>query len=627
MSAIIFWIWFCAYLNCAGWTLSALHQFNATGYSVALLIGFIALFVWRKTNYRQFFPHISRQKLRRRFRKPFPLAFLILAAMAFLGGAIHAPNNYDGLTYRVPRILHWLAAGQWHWIHTVFPRVNQRACGIEWVSAPIIALTKTDRLLFLINIVSFSFLPGLVFSIFTRLGVRRRAAWHWMWIVPTGYCFLAQAGSIGNDLFGAPFALAAIDFALRAKVSKSSCDFFASILAAALMTSAKTSDLPLLLPWAMAILPSLMIFLRRPLATAGICVVAIFASFLPTAVLNAHYCGDWSGWKAEGVALKNPVLLATANAVLITVQNLTPPVFPLANAWNRDVQQAMPARLSVRLHEMVAESGAAEFQVEEMQVEEAAGLGFGVTALFLISIAVAAAKRGGAFFNFRFDSFDTIWKISIRLTPWISLAALLSQSEVYPIGRILAPYYALLFPFFLAGPAQEQIVKQRWWRLSAFAVFFMAAGLLVVSPARPLFPAGIFLEQIHAAAAQHPSLARAETVYSVYAARNDAFAPAKEILPPGVKILGLITYDDPETSLWRPFGSREIRHVRPDDTASDLKARGIEFVLVKGEAFGKWFNGTLDDWLKKMNAQVIQKITLRLRAGTPASDWYLVKLD
>ncbi|HZL12940.1 MAG TPA: hypothetical protein VFC85_02240, partial [Verrucomicrobiae bacterium] len=137
--------------------------------------------------------------------------------MAFLGGAMYAPNNYDALAYRIPRILHWLAANQWHWIHTIFDRVNDRSCGIEWVSAPFVALFKTDRFLFLINIVSFLFLPGLVFSMFTRLGVRRRVAWHWMWIVPTGYGFLLQAGSIGNDLFGAVFALAAVDFALRAK--------------------------------------------------------------------------------------------------------------------------------------------------------------------------------------------------------------------------------------------------------------------------------------------------------------------------------------------------------------------------------------------------------------------------
>jgi len=449
-----------------------------------------------------------------------------------------------------------------------------------------------------------------------------------MWIVPTGYCFLLQAASIGNDLFGAPFALAAVDFALRAKKSGAARDIFSSILAAALMTSAKTSDLPLLLPWAIAISPSLKIIFRRPVCTVVVCVVAIFASFLPTAALNAHFCGDWTGWKSEGTPQKNdPLLRVPANALLITVQNLTPPVFPVANKWDHAVQQIIPAGLSRRLHEAVVESGAAEFHAEEMQMDENAGLGFGVTLLFLISIAVAAAKRGGAFLDLRFDSSGALWQTGVRFAPWISLAALLSQSEVYPIGRILAPYYALLLPFFLANSAHEQLVRKNWWRRLSFAVFVMAAGLLVISPARPLFPAKLFLEKIQIAAARHPALARVEAVYSVYAARNDAFAPAKEILPTDLKILGLVTYDDPETSLWRPFGSREIKHVSPGDTAADLKARGVEFILVKSEAFGKWFNGSFDDWLKKMDAQTVQKIPLDLRASQGPMDWYLVRLN
>ncbi|MGH7975779.1 MAG: hypothetical protein ACREC8_03860 [Limisphaerales bacterium] len=273
-TAVAIWVWFCAYLNCAGWVLSAIHQLNPRGYAVTLLIWLAALAVWKiKTP-----PFILSRPLRgvfgkwlHRFRRPFPLAFLILTTMAFLGGAIYPPTNYDALAYRLPRILHWLAAGQWHWIHTIFDRVNDRSCGIEWVSAPFIAVFKTDRFLFLINIVSFLFLPGLVFSVFIQLGVRRRVAWRWMWIVPTGYCLLLQAGSIGNDLFGATFALAAVDFALRTKNSRSAGDFFTSILAAAMMTSAKTGNLPLLLPWAIAILPSWkMIFVRRPFLSASL---------------------------------------------------------------------------------------------------------------------------------------------------------------------------------------------------------------------------------------------------------------------------------------------------------------------------------------------------------------------
>src|SRR6185312_10295516 len=148
------------------------------------------------------FPQIRWLKFFRRFRGAFPLAFFIVAAMEITGGILYPPTNYDALAYRVPRVLHWLAADQWHWIHSFFGQINNRSCGIEWVSAPLVALLKTDRLLFLINTVSFLFLPGLVFSVFTRLGVRRCVAWHWMWIAPTGYGLLLQAGSIGNDMFG-----------------------------------------------------------------------------------------------------------------------------------------------------------------------------------------------------------------------------------------------------------------------------------------------------------------------------------------------------------------------------------------------------------------------------------------
>jgi hypothetical protein len=422
--------------------------------------------------------------------------------------------------------------------------------------------------------------------------------------------------------------LAAVDFALRAKNSKSPRDFFASLLSASLMTSAKTGSLPLLLPWAIAIFPSLKLIFRRPVSTAGVCVVTVFASFLPTAVLNAHFCGDWSGVTLEGDQPHGNSFFRTgANVALITVQNLTPPVFPQAGAWNQSVQKVLPAHLSLRLHQTMTESEAAEFHAEEMQTEEAAGLGFGVTLLFFVSIAAAAARRSGSFLNFQAHSPKTGWQTAVRFAPWISLVALLSQSEVYPIGRILAPYYALLIPFFLAGPAHTQLVRQRWWRWSAFAVFVMAAGLLMVSPARPLFPVGMLLEKIQAAAAQHSSLARIETVYSVYRDRNDAFAPARDALPPEVTVLGLITYDDPETSLWRPFGSRRIEHVCPGDTVVDLKARGIEYILVSEDAFKKHFPDSLDDWLKKTDAQVVRKIPLNLRAAQGPMDWYLVRLN
>ena len=626
LRSLVVWIWLCAGLNFAGWVLSGMGQLNATGYIAVLVIGVTGFFIWRHFDRAERSSHAPFRKSLHRFKRPLPLAFLILSMMVFVGGAIYAPTNYDGLAYRLPRVLHWLAAGRWEWVHTDFPRLNNRACGIEWVSTPLVALLKTDRFLFLINFITLLFLPGLTFGVLSRLGVRRRVAWYWMWIAPTGYCFLLQAGSIGNDAFGAPFALAAIFFALRARDSGRARDVFCSILAAALLTASKTANLPLLLPWAITILPSLRILFRRPLATIAVCVIAGFASFLPTAITNQYFCHDWSGLSLEADQPNGglPIRLA-GNTVLIAVQNLTPPVFPEAAKWDSFVRRIMPPHLNERLHQVVTEPQAAEFHAEQMQLEENAGFGFGPT-LFLAYSALVAAVSRRSFFQFQFHTFDGLYEAGIVLTPWIAALALLSQSRVYPIGRIMAPFYILLLPLLLRSPYHEQLVEKCWWRAGAFIVFAMAAGLLIISPARPLFPVGILLAKIQSCHSNSKLLARIQEVYSVYHDRNHAFAPVLAVLPADLKVLGLITYDDPETSLWQPFGSRRIVCVKADDSWDYLNSQGVHLVLAKTSLFGTRFPDYAD-WKKKINATIIDEFKLNIRAGTGPADWYLIEIS
>ena len=214
----------------------------------------------------------------------------MLALLVFLGGILYPPSNYTGLNYRVARVLQWLAHGQWCWIHTPNYRMNDRACGIEWLTAPLLLFTKSDRALFLINFIPFLLLPGLIFSVFRRLGVRARVAWQWMWLLPTGYNFLLQAGGVANDTFPAVYALAALDFGCRAWISRRPADLWHSYLAAALLTGAKASNLPLLLPWAILILRAAA-FAPQPVMTLLVILLAALVSFLPTAILNVHYWG------------------------------------------------------------------------------------------------------------------------------------------------------------------------------------------------------------------------------------------------------------------------------------------------------------------------------------------------
>jgi hypothetical protein len=606
--------------------LSALHQLNPAGYLVALLLGGVAFAVWWKQTSGRILPHFSWGKWNRRFRRPFPLAFLILAVMAGLGGVLYAPSNYDALAYRLPRILHWLAAGQWQWIHTDFYRLNTRGCGVEWVSAPFIALLRTDRPLFLINIVSFLLLPGLVFSILARLGVRRRTAWHWMWLAPTGYCFLLQAGSIGNDLFGAVFAMAAIDFALRARQEKKIGDLWLAILAAGLMTAGKSFNILLLLPWALAVLPALRLLLLRPLVSALVLAMAVCSSLVPIAVLNWRHCGDWTGLAAEQPAINNgaPVLHFIVNAILLTLQNFVPPIFPFSSAWNHLMDHLIPSALAIRL-EQNFELVAAKLQLGEMQVEEGAGLGMGLSCLLMFVLFNKIKCSSG--FSPR-SLIRSLWHFTlfVPLGAYAAVFVFMAQTGLACPVRYLAPFYVLLLAPLLTGSVPARMTRTVFWRVAGIGVFLLAALLLILSPPRPLWPAVTILRASGADHSSHPLVKRAWTVYSIYGTRGDAFAPARAVLPADANPLGMVTWDDPEASLWQPFGSRRIMHVCRDDTPEATRRRGIHYVLVSSYVLSQGWKMSLDEWLARYNAEVVQRLSLELRAGRGPTDWFLVRL-
>jgi hypothetical protein len=615
---------FCAFCGFLGWTLSALHQLNRVGYAVGFIIGTAALVLYRERLFSLGQPAVSWVKHRRRLSRAFPLAFLLLASLALLGGMLYAPSNFDAMAYRTPRVLHWLAEQRWHWIHAEFNRLNTRACAFEWVSAPLIAFARTDRFLFVINIISFLILPGLIFSVFTRLGVSGRVAWYWMWIVPAGYCFLLQAGSIGNDLFGAVFALAALDFALRARSSHAPGDVWLSFLAAGLATGTKSSNLPLLLPWLIAVAPSFKFIKHKLVLTSAVAIVAIIVSCVPSAALNAKYCGDWTGATAEhGEYLRGkPFLRLANNAVLLTIQNLVPPVFPFANAWNQNVQRSIPVSWRTELEKSFEPFGA-HWMLSELEIEESAGLGFGVTVLVLLSLGAGIAyshrnaARPLASLNYGAHS-----KLVVSSTV-VALAVLMAKFGLGAIARLLAAFYPLCIPLFLLGRSQEAVVRKKWWRCAALLVFFLAAVPLVLSPARPLWPANSLLAKVDTKNSH--SLSKAKTVYAVQRQRFDAFAPARKLLPADLKVLGVVMSDDPETSLWRPFCCRRVEHVMATDSPQELHARGIEYMLVSAEVFKQAFQRPIEQWILEMNGEIEARLSLELRGSGP-SDWLLIRI-
>ena len=617
------WVVFSSLCSCAGWVLSALHELDAAGYAATFLLGLAAGWLLRGRLFPGSFGGWSLRKQRRRFARAFPLAFLVLALLAILGGAIHAPNNYDALAYRIPRVLHWLAEGQWHWIHTDFQRVNTRACGIEWLSAPLIAFTKTERWLFLINAVSFLFLPGLVFSVFTRVGVRPRVAWHWMWLLPTGYCYLLQAGSISNDMFSTVYALAAVDFALRARESRRVSDVCLSVLSAALLTGAKTSNLPLLLPWAVAFVPAWRVWLARPVAMGAVIVAATGASFLPMAVCNAVHGGDWTGATIEQVPMASgPLWLRLlSNGIMWPLNNVVPPVFPLAPAWSRAADALTPASLGALL-EKHFEPAVAHWRLPEMQVEEWAGLGFGVTILLGLSLLAAVIghrKQDGP----QAAASGSLAKRLLCLSPWVSLFYVMTKLNLSSGARYLAPYYPLLSLGLLLSPFQEVVIRRRWWRSWALFSCGLAGLLLVLSPARPLWPAEWFIQR-HSSRLQSSRLGSlAIAAYAAKGNRGEVFAPVISMLPADASVVGFSADDFPETSLWKPFGARRILHLKTSDTPEEIRQRGIKYALVVEDKLTESWG----QWLQRMDARELHTVSLKMWGSHPPFVWHLVEFN
>ncbi len=657
LRAVQFWIILSTLASVAGWCLSALGMLNRTGYAIFAVVVIALAFVFRKASlFSPLSPVRDVRKLRHRGRRFLPAAFGILAALVFLSGCLYAPTDHTGLSYRLPRVLQWLQHGSWFWINTPNYRMNDRACGIEWLSAPLLLFLKSDRALFLLNFIPFILMPGLIFSMWTRLGVRPRVAWCWMWLVPTGYCFLLQAGGIANDAFPTVYALAMMDFALRArdKVRGSrfegrgaggtagfgpwTLDLGLSLLSAALLVGAKASNLPMGLPWVMVAAPLIPHFFsfrspdsearstehgaRRVFVFSLLAVIAILISFIPTALLNIHYIHDWSGLSIEhkGMDMKSPVAGILGNAVLLITNNFVPTFFPMAHWWNAHALSLFPGAL-VRLMDANFERG---YEIlGEMPTEDWAGIGFGVSMLALISVIagpLATRNTQYATRNTQHVSF------LLLLAPWISLLAYCLKTGMVTPARLIAPYYPLLLPLLLIGIGQSRIVRQRWWKVLAGIVFVLALAALIVTPPRPLWPAETILAKAVAAHPNQPQLQRAQKVYQIYRLRSDPLAAIREHFPLDLKVVGFMgTDDDLDISFWKPYGSRRVEPFLFEDSPEHIRQFGFEYAVVSGLNLGGK-HATIDEWLQKNSAELLFTTNATLTVQQGSEPWYLVRL-
>ena len=614
--ALELWIILCAVTTAAGWLFSALGILGKTAYLlVFVLFALIVYTAFRKRGLDGGRGFQDLRKILRRCRSKLPpFLFLCLAVLSFIGAFAYQPIHSDSLSYRIPRILHWLAEGRWHWIHTPDDRMNVVAASTEWVWAPVMVFANDQRLLCLIGLISFLFLPGLLYSLFIRLGIQKRLAWWWMWLLPAAYCYALQAGSLATDGFAATFSVAAVVYAFKAVERGSAYYALVSVLAIAFATGTKQTILLAVPLWFIPFVRCVPILLKKPvLATAAI-IFGVIASFLPMAIANTHYVGTWKGFAVEA---DSPIWAFVGNALYLPFENLLPPIFPPAREWNAAMLEFVRTPIGSNFSRL-EEFG----QVYRGPSENFGGLGF--TTCFLLIAGLFTGRSLRPALN-GFSRFDLFTRRALLVLPWLMLPAFMVSVTFSRSARYLAFY----FPFLFAGIlyVTHRPYRRRWWRIAAYISMIATLATLALLRQRPIFPVGLTTTLVERFVSKDLAI-KARNAFSFASDLRSSMEAFENAIPPNAKIVGYIARVGLlEPSLWHPYGFRRVWRFGGEDSPAVVRSKGVEYVILAQDALQASGFGNIEAWLEHFNGEVIFSRGMAPQPDAPLEETYLIKLQ
>jgi hypothetical protein len=606
------WIFFSAWCTFTGYSLSILGLLEKSTINILLTIGLAvsAWIFWSLSGGR-----LLMGKIRwKRYRSPFAFIYLICVVLTWVGGLIHAPSNYDAICYRVPRLFHWLIAGQCYWTGSFNARIDFSSHGFEWLMMPWFAAFEGIRFAFLINAVSFLLMPGLVFSAFRLLGVHRAVSVTWMWIIPCGACFVMQAGSIGNDFTAVIYVLSAIVFALKAKESGNQYFAWLSIISVGLTTCAKASNLPLMLPLGICLVA---MYLKRPRLLWGSTIailIGLGVSYAPLLVLNLKHTGDWTGSPVNSSKLEDPFIGLLGNTLQVAKGALAPPLFPVASAWNRWIAGAIEAEPLKTIH---ASFPLLDLRLSELASEEGSGLGLGVFAAMLLGIL-------GSSRNFILKALPRLGFL-VALGFWIATAAFMLKLGNPSGPRLLAPYYAglLVLPLLLCG--HQRVIKTRWWKTSVILLLLPTLLALLLNPSRPFLRIDHLFEMCGIQDSHRALYDRSRLVYETYSKRADGHKVVRDLLPKDAKNIGFAgTSDESEYSFWLPFGERVVRDLTPLANGSLPSAEGLDVIVVSDWGSDDRFGMTPVQMADTLGWEIVDVVAVHTYAAASPREWTVI---
>lgn len=622
------WIIWSAWCSVSGWFLSIVHELDGLGYIILLpaLIGCLWRWITLTTPARS---PVSNpvEKIIRRLRRPAALIYLAIVLLSLAAGALYEPWSIDAVSYRLPRILYWWQTHHWYWIGTLDHRLDYSSTGFEWQMLPVIMLTHTDRLLFLLNWLPYLLMPGLTFLSFHGLGVSARSARRWMWLMPSGYCYALQCSGWQNDGYTVNYTLAAVAFAVNGYRSKRQWPVLLSMLAVALLTGAKLSNLPLLLPMGVLLWPVLR---RVPIfnwKTPAVSAVAVFCSFLPLAFLCWKITGDWTGDPTDQWNIKThgPAEAAIiANLIILLYNSFQPPYLPASQHVNNLFGGINHTSFIHWLERYHGEFSGIHFGT--MAYEGLASVGFGL-ALYTVFLFF-----GTRFFPLRnqaktpkapmpFEWFLVPWLV------WLAYLVFLSKLGSYTSSRIAAPYYPLLFIPLLRSYQVKIFERKKMAGVLAGLAAATVLPVIILTPARPLFPFQTLARIVH-----RPGVEHVAEGYQFWNTLRDDLAPLRTHLPADATRLGYgAGLEDTPYGLFKPLGARTIVELGLPIGSHAMPPAGLKYAIVTDQGLKQRYGTDLQTWLGLVHGRVIfqcsRNVALSVREETQMETWYLVQLD
>lgn len=362
-------------------------------------------------------------------------------------------------------------------------------------------------------------------------------------------------------------------------------------------------------------------------AAAGLIVFAALASFLPTAFLNWQNTGSWKGyvptpgpvawWHWGGAfALPSPFWGIVGNTFYLLIQNLLPPFFPWAGAWN----QAMAHFLQTPLgsHFIHFESFG---RLNRSATSQSAGLGLCIIMVIVVSLGSLRPARKPVLASARPDIIYTL----LCWTPWLALLVFMAKVGACQSARYLAAYYPFLLLPLLRRSGMAGLVRRHWWQICVLLVMSGTLAFTAFDYGRGFVPSWVFARL--QASPQRPHFLKILDDYYHTRLSVDSYREfttqhaAPETLVGYATICGGL-----EPNMWQPWGHGRVERILPDDAPERVRSRGFQGIFIEDAALQEKHE-TIQQWLQRFDASVVDQMTWTTDPGAPLSHLYFCRLN